>query len=88
LTATYVFAFSTFGIAQQLYVGKSHAALSAENFSTFQRLIRPQPGDYKWEQSPSLTSLRHARRRAAAEEKPIFFFGTGGAGFNDPLGNC
>lgn len=66
----------------------SKAALDADTFEEFHRLIRPQPGDYKWEEIPWVASLWHARTKAAAEDKPILVFVTGGAGFNDPLGNC
>lgn len=62
--------------------------LTPESFAELHRLIGPARGDYRWEEIPWLTSLWHARTKAAAEDKPIFVFGTGGAGFNDPLGNC
>lgn len=66
----------------------SKEALTADNLPRLHQLIRPQPGEFKWDAVPWYASIWHARKAAAAEDKPIFFFGTGGAGFNDPLGNC
>jgi hypothetical protein len=51
-------------------------------------LLQPEAGEYRWDEIHWLASIWHARRNAAAEDKPIFLFGTAGAGFNDPLGNC
>jgi len=67
---------------------RSNEALTAQNMAELHRLIRPQRGEFKWDAIPWYASIWHARRAAAAEDKPIFVFGTGGAGFNDPLGNC
>lgn len=64
------------------------AVLTPETLPTLHHLIRLQPGEFKWDAIPWYASIWHARRAAAAEDKPIFVFGTGGAGFNDPLGNC
>lgn len=66
----------------------SKYALSAANMEELHRLIRPQKGEFKWDEIPWYASIWHARKAAAAQDKPIFVFGTGGAGFNDPLGNC
>jgi hypothetical protein len=66
----------------------SKDALSAKSMPGLHKLIRLQPGEYKWDAIPWYASLYHARKEAAAQDRPIFFFGTGGAGFNDPLGNC
>jgi hypothetical protein len=66
----------------------SRFALTPKSFPELHALIRPQKGEYKWDVVPWYSSIWHARRAAAAQDKPIFVFGTGGAGFNDPLGNC
>lgn len=66
----------------------SKNSLTADSMSPLHKLIRLQPGEFKWDQIPWYASIWHARQAAAAEDKPIFVFGTGGAGFNDPLGNC
>ncbi len=63
-------------------------ALTADTMMDLHKLIRVQQGEFKWDAVPWYASIWHARRAAAAEDKPIFVFGTGGAGFNDPLGNC
>jgi hypothetical protein len=66
----------------------SKNSLTPESMEALHGMIRLQPGEYKWDEIPWYTSIWHARKAAAAEDKPIFVFGTGGAGFNDPLGNC
>ena len=35
-----------------------------------------------------MTDIVAARKKAAAEDKPIIVLRTGGAGYNDPLGAC
>jgi hypothetical protein len=62
--------------------------LNADSFSKLHTLIQPETGEYRWDEIHWLASIWHARKKAAAEDKPIFIFGTAGAGFNDPLGNC
>jgi hypothetical protein len=66
----------------------SKDALTPASMEGLHKLIHLQPGEYKWDEVPWYASLWHARKAAAAEDRPIFVFGTGGAGFNDPLGNC
>jgi hypothetical protein len=66
----------------------SKDALTAGNLRDLHQLIRPQAGEFKWDAIPWYASIWHARQAAAAQDRPIFVFGTGGAGFNDPLGNC
>jgi hypothetical protein len=62
--------------------------LTPESFALLHTLIQPEAGEYRWDEIHWLASIWHARKQAAAEDKPIFIFGTAGAGFNDPLGNC
>jgi hypothetical protein len=66
----------------------SKNAVTSKSWEGLHKLLLPQKGDYPWEQVTWYASLWHARKKAAAEDKPIFVFVTGGAGFNDPLGNC
>ena len=66
----------------------SKDALTTASMEDLHQLIRLQKGEYRWDAIPWYASIWHARKAAAAEDKPIFVFGTGGAGFNDPLGNC
>ncbi len=67
--------------------GKPDAAyeLDAAHFETLRNLIRPGEGESRWEQIPWLLSLYEARRRAAAEGKPILLWSAGGC---CPLGGC
>jgi hypothetical protein len=75
-------------LAEAQVATPSKDALTAANVAVLHRLIRPQPGEFKWDAIPWYASIWHARKAAAAGDKPILVFGTGGAGFNDPLGNC
>ena len=68
--------------------GPSKDALTAKSWEGLHKFLLPQKGDYKWEEVTWFASLYHARKKAAKEDKPILIFGTSGAGFNDPLGNC
>jgi hypothetical protein len=69
-------------------VTPSKDALAAATMPDLHEVIRLQKGEFKWDAIPWYASIWHARRAAAQEDKPILVFGTGGAGFNDPLGNC
>jgi hypothetical protein len=62
--------------------------LTRDSFAQLHTLIQPEAGEYRWDEIHWLASIWHARKQAAADDKPIFIFGTAGAGFNDPLGNC
>src|SRR5687767_11112296 len=67
---------------------KTRDELTPQSFAHLHKTLCLQPGEYRWDEVPWLASIWHARKKAAAENKPIFMFGTAGAGFNDPLGNC
>jgi hypothetical protein len=43
-------------------------------FKALHTLIKPGPGEEKWTRIPWLTSLWEARKRAAAEGKPILLW--------------
>lgn len=47
---------------------------TAETFARLQTLIKPQPKEDKWLEIPWLTNLWQARKRAAAEGKPILLW--------------
>jgi hypothetical protein len=49
-------------------------ALTSDNFARIQALIKPKPDEDKWAQIPWLTSLWQARKRGAAEGKPILLW--------------
>jgi hypothetical protein len=59
--------------------------LSAKHFSALHALIRPQPNEARWLDIPWEIDVWRARKRAAAEGKPIFFLTGGG---KSPLGDC
>jgi hypothetical protein len=47
--------------------------------------LKPQPGESLWAQVPWMTSLREARKKAAAEGKPLFIWSIADG---HPSGNC
>jgi hypothetical protein len=56
-----------------------------EQFAALHKLIKPQPGELRFQEIPWLLSVWEARQKAAAEGKPILVWsGAGGA----PLGVC
>jgi hypothetical protein len=65
--------------------GDSGELLTAERFAQLGKLIRPLPGESRWEEIPWLLSVYDARKKAAAEGKPIFVWSAGGG---PPLGGC
>jgi hypothetical protein len=66
---------------------KSAAAdpLTVEQFATTHALIKPQRGESRWAEVPWFLSVHDARKKAAAEGKPIFIWAGGGA---PPIGIC
>jgi hypothetical protein len=62
--------------------------LTPATFTKFQALIRPQENEWRHLRVHWLTDIVAARKKAAAEDKPIIVLRTGGAGYNDPLGAC
>ncbi len=61
-------------------------ALDQRSFAALHELIRPGPGEARWAQVPWMpaTDLWAARRKAAAEGKPLFLWYMAG----EPLGMC
>lgn len=56
-----------------------------DQFEKLHKLIRPQPGELRFQEVPWLLSVHEARKKAAADGKPILVWsGSGGA----PLGVC
>jgi len=60
--------------------GKTAAELTSEKFGELQVLVKPRPGGF--DEVPWLTSLWEARKKAAAEGKPILLW----VGDGQPLG--
>ena len=59
--------------------------LAPERFVAIHKLIKPQPGELRFQEIPWLLSVHDARVQAAALGKPILVWsGSGGA----PLGVC
>jgi hypothetical protein len=61
------------------------APIPPEKFPALHELIKPQAGESHWREIPWLTSVWEARKKAAAEGKPIFIIYGGGAA---PIGGC
>lgn len=66
----------------------SKADLTPATFSTLHTLVRPQANEWRHLKVQWLTDVVAARKKAAAEDKPILICYTGGAGYNEPLGVC
>lgn len=62
--------------------------LTRESAAKLRVAIRPQRNEWRHLQIHWYTDIVAARKKAAAEDKPILVFRTGGAGYNDPLGQC
>ena len=62
--------------------------LSPQTFGKLHALIRPHDNEWRHLQVQWLTDVVAARKKAAAEDKPILICYTGGAGYNEPLGVC
>jgi len=54
------------------------SGIPVDQFGRLHKLIKPQPGESKWATIPWLTDLAEARRKAAAEDKPLFVWRAGG----------
>jgi hypothetical protein len=69
---------AVFGIASLGFLASVEAAtpqsLTAANFESLRTLIKPHAGEDKWAEIPWLTDLWEARKRAAAEGKPILLW--------------
>ena len=66
----------------------SKADLTSESFAKLHALIRPQEHEWRHLRVEWITDVIAARRKAAAEDKPLVLLYTGGAGYNEPLGVC
>jgi hypothetical protein len=61
------------------------AAIPIDHFVKLHALIKPQPGELRFHEIPWLIDIWEARKKAAAEGKPILVWsGAGGA----PIGVC
>jgi hypothetical protein len=76
-------------LAAVLVTAPLHAAeperLGNAEFETLHRMLKPQPGESRWMEIQWYPNVWEARRRAAAEGKPLFLWaGSGGA----PAAGC
>jgi hypothetical protein len=62
--------------------------LTPGSFPRVHALVRPQAGEWRHLKVHWLTDVVAARKKAAAEDKPLVICYTGGAGYNEPLGVC
>ena len=62
--------------------------LTPASFPKFWSLVRPQESEWRHLKVEWVTDVIAARKRAAAEDKPLVVLYTGGAGYNEPLGVC
>ena len=62
--------------------------LTPETLPALHALIRPHEGEWRHLRVGWMTDVVAARKKAAAEDKPIIILYTGGAGYNEPLGTC
>ncbi len=66
----------------------AEADLTSQSFAKLHALIRPHDDEWRHLKVQWLTDVVAARKKAAAEDKPIVICYTGGAGYNEPLGVC
>ncbi len=62
--------------------------LTPGRFPEVHALVRPHENEWRHLQVRWMTDVVAARKRAAAEDRPIVICYTGGAGYNEPLGVC
>jgi hypothetical protein len=66
----------------------SKVDLTPQTAARLHALIRPHDNEWRHLKVNWLTDVVAARKKAAAEDKPIVVCYTGGAGYNEPLGIC
>ena len=64
--------------------GQASDAIPPERFQEFLTLIKPAPEESLWSSIPWMGDLTRARRKAAAEGKPLYVWTMAG----EPLGMC
>ena len=63
--------------------GQERERIPREEFEELHRLIKPGPEEWPWARIPWMTAVGEARRKAAAEGKPLLIWG----GMGNPLGS-
>lgn len=85
MPGTYRGRIALMGAALALLIGpelRGSEPIDPERFDALHRTIQPRPDEEQWLQIPWETSLWEARRKAAAEGKPILLWEMDG----NPLG--
>ena len=59
-------------------------SLTPEDFDRLHKMIKPQPGEWKFAEIPWAKTVREAREKSAAEGKPLLIWYMVG----EPLGQC
>ena len=72
-------ALPAFGLAQE-----RQERTGSESFEKLHSLIKPQSGEWAWARIPWMSDLGEARKKAAAEGKPLYVWTMAG----EPLGQC
>ena len=57
---------------------------ASDSFEKLHALMKPQADEWKWSHIPWMSDLGEARRKAAAEGKPLYVWTMAG----EPLGQC
>jgi len=79
---------SATALAQPAPPASAKRDLTQTSFQTLHTLVRPHDNEWRHLKVEWLTDVVAARKKAAAEDKPIVICYTGGAGYNEPLGVC
>lgn len=57
---------------------------SAPDLERRAAILRPKPGEFKWQQIPWVLDLSEARKQAKEEKRPLLIWASG----DDPLERC
>lgn len=80
-----LFGMAIFGLSAGPVAADPPAPIPAEQFNKLHRLIKPQPGESRFQQIPWLLSVWEGRQKAAAEGKPMLVWA---GGWGVPIGVC
>jgi hypothetical protein len=74
-----------FGLSARQLAAEPFAPIAADQFYKLHRLIKPQPGESRFQDIPWLLSVWEGRQKAAAEGKPMLVWA---GGWGVPIGVC
>ena len=82
---TFLFGIVVMALATAAIQAETPKPIPPEQFAKLHKMIKPQPGELRFQDIPWLLSTYEARKKAAEEGKPILVWsGSGGA----PVGVC